>query len=115
MDNPGIQPLLILGPSQAWLDLSNDERRAWLNNKLAALQEFQTLPNGVYWTGGSSDKAGDVVVMLWNLVDAASVEALINMMQQPDVREYFTVTILQGSAAAIQEHVWQPFADDGAT
>lgn len=107
--NVGLTPVVLLRASAAWAELSNDDRRAWLNAKLAQLQEFQILPNGVFWTDGRSDAAGDVVMMLWNLIDQPAVDALAAMMQQEEVKQYFYVTVHGGVAATDQESIWRPF------
>ncbi len=102
-------PLLILQVLEPWVALSNDERRAWLNNKLAALQEYQVLPNGVLWTIGKSDAAGEFILMLWQLVDEDAVHGFSTILDQPDVKNYFGVTIHAGALGTSQEAIFTPF------
>jgi hypothetical protein len=105
----GLVPMVLLRTTAAWADLDSPERLEWLENKRAALLEYQVQPNGVFWVDGRSENAGDMIMMLWNLVDQDSVDALVNLMRADDVRAYFEVTVHGGTVATDQEAIYQPF------
>jgi hypothetical protein len=105
----GLMPILFLQATPAWTSMQNSERVRWLENKRAQLAEFQAPPNGVFWADGRSSTPGDIIMILWNLIDEASLNALLAMMRQPDVQMYFTIQIHGGRIAQDQAAIWAPF------
>jgi hypothetical protein len=101
--------VLRLTTKAAWAALSDEQRRQFLEDKRAALAEYQLPPNGVIWTNGQSNNEGDVLVMVWNLVDDLAFRALVTVIAADDVTQYFTIGYYGGNVATDQEQIWTPF------
>lgn len=88
-------------PRPAWYDLTADDAAAFLQNRVAQLNEaFIDEDEGVIWAYRyhvlERARELDAVVLLWMINSDASLDTLENTLRRSDVNRYFDWSIIGG-------------------
>ncbi|HEX3549741.1 MAG TPA: hypothetical protein VHT53_05165 [Candidatus Elarobacter sp.] len=88
-------------PRPAWYDLDTDEATAFLQNRVAQLNEaFIDEDEGVIWAYRyhvmERAREVDAVVLLWMINSDAALETLESTLRRSDVNEYFDWSVIGG-------------------
>jgi hypothetical protein len=88
-------------PRPAWYDLDSDEATAFLQNRVAQLNEaFVEDDEGVIWAYRyhvmERSREVDAVVLLWMIASDEALETLESTLRRSDVNEYFDWSVIGG-------------------
>jgi hypothetical protein len=88
-------------PRPAWYDLDSDEATAFLQNRVAQLNEsFVEEDEGVIWAYRyhvmERAREVDAVVLLWMITSDEALETLESTLRRSDVNEYFDWSVIGG-------------------
>jgi hypothetical protein len=88
-------------PRPAWYDLDSDEATAFLQNRVAQLNEaFVEDDEGVIWAYRyhvvERAREVDAVVLLWMITSDEALETLESTLRRSDVNEYFDWSVIGG-------------------
>ena len=88
-------------PKAAWYDLSADEATAFLQNRVAQLNEaFVEDDEGVIWAYRyhvmERSRELDAVVLLWMITSDEALETLESTLRRSDVNRYFDWSVIGG-------------------
>jgi hypothetical protein len=88
-------------PRPAWYDLDSDEATAFLQNRVAQLNEaFVEDDEGVIWAYRyhvmERAREVDAVVLLWMIASDEALETLESTLRRSDVNEYFDWSVIGG-------------------
>ena len=88
-------------PRPAWYDLGTDEATAFLQNRVAQLNEaFVEEDEGVIWAYRyhvmERAREVDAVVLLWMITSDEALETLEGTLRRSDVNKYFDWSVIGG-------------------
>ncbi|HEX3467578.1 MAG TPA: hypothetical protein VHT05_05815 [Candidatus Elarobacter sp.] len=88
-------------PRPAWYDLTADEATAFLQNRVAQLNEaFIEEDEGVIWAYRyhvlERAREVDAVVLLWMIMSDEALETLESTLRRSDVNDYFDWSVIGG-------------------
>ncbi|MDQ6944184.1 MAG: hypothetical protein M3169_16925 [Candidatus Eremiobacteraeota bacterium] len=88
-------------PRPAWYDLGTDEATAFLQNRVAQLNEaFVEDDEGVIWAYRyhvmERAREVDAVVLLWMITSDEALETLEGTLRRSDVNKYFDWSVIGG-------------------
>ena len=88
-------------PRPAWYDLDSGEATAFLQNRVAQLNEaFVEEDEGVVWAYRyhvmERAREVDAVVLLWMITSDEALETLESTLRRSDVNEYFDWSVIGG-------------------
>jgi hypothetical protein len=88
-------------PRDAWYDLGPDEATAFLQNRVAQLNEaFVEDDEGVIWAYRyhvvERSREVDAVVLLWMITSDEALETLESTLRRSDVNRYFDWSVIGG-------------------
>ena len=88
-------------PRPAWYDLDRNEATAFLQNRVAQLNEaFVEEDEGVIWAYRyhvmERQREVDAVVLLWMVASDEALETLESTLRRSDVNEYFDWSVIGG-------------------
>ncbi|HZO93971.1 MAG TPA: hypothetical protein VFB22_09365 [Candidatus Baltobacteraceae bacterium] len=88
-------------PRPAWYELTEDEAVAFLQNRVAQLNEaFVEEDEGVIWAYRyhvmERAREVDAVVLLWMITSDAALETLESTLRRSDVNRYFDWSVIGG-------------------
>lgn len=88
-------------PRPAWYDLDREEATAFLQNRVAQLNEaFIEEDEGVIWAYRyhvmERAREVDAVVLLWMVASDEALETLESTLRRSDVNEYFDWSVIGG-------------------
>ena len=88
-------------PRPAWYDLNAEEATAFLQNRVAQLNEaFVEEDEGVIWAYRyhvvERGREVDAVVLLWMIMSDEALETLESLLRRSDVNEYFDWSVIGG-------------------
>ena len=88
-------------PRPAWYELNRDDATAFLQNRVAQLNEaFVEEDEGVIWAYRyhvlERAREVDAVVLLWMISSDEALETLESTMRRSDVNEYFDWSVIGG-------------------
>jgi hypothetical protein len=100
-DSPPQFYLTTFIPRPAWYELDADEATAFLQNRVAQLNEaFIEEDEGVIWAYRyhvmERAREVDAVVLLWMIMSDAALETLESTLRRSDVNEYFDWSVIGG-------------------
>jgi len=100
-DSPPQFYLTTFIPRPAWYGLSADEATAFLQNRVAQLNEaFVEEDEGVVWAYRyhviERSREVDAVVLLWMIMSDEALETLESTLRRSDVNEYFDWSVIGG-------------------
>lgn len=116
MTTTPIYVIVQLTPTPAWLALSREERRRWIEDRFAQLEEsFADDESGPLWSQitemHTTRGIERSVVMLWRIQDDAALEGLGDTLQREDVTEYFGVATIGGFHAEDRTSITGPLVE----
>jgi hypothetical protein len=88
-------------PRPPWYDLNAEEATAFLQNRVAQLNEaFVEEDEGVIWAYRyhvvERGREVDAVVLLWMIMSDEALETLESLLRRSDVNEYFDWSVIGG-------------------
>ena len=100
-DSPPQFYLTTFIPRPAWYELDADAATAFLQNRVAQLNEaFIEEDEGVIWAYRyhvmERAREVDAVVLLWMIMSDAALETLESTLRRSDVNEYFDWSVIGG-------------------
>ncbi|MGD0050207.1 MAG: hypothetical protein ABSD03_00100 [Vulcanimicrobiaceae bacterium] len=100
-DDPPQFYLTTFIPKPAWYDLAEDDAVAFLQNRVAQLNEaFVEEDEGVIWAYRyhvmERAREVDAVVLLWMITSDEALEILESTLRRSDVNEYFDWSVIGG-------------------